>query len=316
MKYLFILFFSPLHLFSQGISGIWTGTLFNDTTKQTIDYEIAINQSKGKYTAYSHTTFVLGGKKIVGVKSLKVDKESDVYFFEDDDLLFNNYPTPPPKGVKQISKLTISKQGDSILLTGIFTTTRTRQYGRQVTGKVFLVRKNVIENSKLMAALDGLGLAKNLHFLSQINNVKVSIIGNEEKDTEPVIAPIKKITTDPLTELAKRKIETIETVEFTSDSLQLVLYDNGYVDGDSVSLIVNGEVLLQHQLLSTRAITKTLQTPTGVVDSLNIIMFAENLGSIAPNSGLLIILDGDKRHEITFSGDLQKNAAIVLKRKN
>jgi hypothetical protein len=44
-------------------------------------------------------------------------------------------------------------------------------------------------------------------------------------------------------------------------------------------------------------------------------MFAENVGSIAPNTGLLIIKDGGKRYEIMFSGDLQKNSSIVLKRR-
>ena len=138
-----------------------------------------------------------------------------------------------------------------------------------------------------------------------------------QKPSKKDIAQV--VTTKPMpdvvAELAKRKVETIETVYFTSDSLELNLYDNGFVDGDSVSLIVNGRVLLEHQLLSTKAIEKTIKTPLSLVDSLTLIMYAENLGSIAPNSGLLIIKDGSKRYEISFSGDLQKNAAVVLKRR-
>jgi hypothetical protein len=38
-------------------------------------------------------------------------------------------------------------------------------------------------------------------------------------------------------ELAKRKTETIRTVNFKSDSLTLTLYDNGIVDGVIVSVI-------------------------------------------------------------------------------
>ena len=111
------------------------------------------------------------------------------------------------------------------------------------------------------------------------------------------------------------KNETIETIYFTTDSLELTLYDNGYVDGDSVSLIVNGKILLEHQRLSTQAIIQNIRTEKGITDSINIIMYAENLGSISPNSGLLVIRDGEKRYEVTFSGDLEKNAAILLKRK-
>ena len=112
-------------------------------------------------------------------------------------------------------------------------------------------------------------------------------------------------------EIEKRKIETIQTIYFSSDSITLQLFDNGFVDGDSVSLIVNGKIELEHMRLSTKAITRTIAAKG---DSLKIIMYAENLGSIAPNTGLLIIYDGKKRHEIRFEGDLENNAAILLKR--
>jgi hypothetical protein len=35
-------------------------------------------------------------------------------------------------------------------------------------------------------------------------------------------------------------------------------------------------------------------------------MYAENLGSIAPNTGLLVVKDGSNQYEVRFSGDLQK----------
>jgi hypothetical protein len=44
-------------------------------------------------------------------------------------------------------------------------------------------------------------------------------------------------------------------------------------------------------------------------------MYAENLGSIAPNTGLLVVKDGSNQYEVRFSGDLQKNAAIIFKRR-
>jgi hypothetical protein len=50
-------------------------------------------------------------------------------------------------------------------------------------------------------------------------------------------------------------------------------------------------------------------------DSIVLIMYAENLGSIPPNTGLLVVHDGNDIYEIRFSGDLQKNSAIILRRK-
>ncbi|MFT3911737.1 MAG: hypothetical protein QM737_20100 [Ferruginibacter sp.] len=131
------------------------------------------------------------------------------------------------------------------------------------------------------------------------------------KKTEPSRSP----STPFATKYGDRTLETIQTVVFKSDSITLTLYDNGEVDGDTVSIILNGKTILSKQGLSTNAITKTIQMTPDMGDSLQLIMFAENLGTIAPNTGLLIVKDGRDRYEIRFSGDLNKNAAVILKRR-
>jgi hypothetical protein len=116
-------------------------------------------------------------------------------------------------------------------------------------------------------------------------------------------------------EIALRKTEIIRNIFFQSDSLVLSLYDNGQVDGDTVSVVVNDQVIIARRGLTTTAITSTFYTNNAPGDSLRIIMYAENLGSIPPNTGLLIIQDGDQSHQIRFEGDYQKNSAIILRRK-
>ncbi|MEO7802455.1 MAG: hypothetical protein ABIR81_10660 [Ginsengibacter sp.] len=116
-------------------------------------------------------------------------------------------------------------------------------------------------------------------------------------------------------QLAKRQIENIRNLSFKSDSLVISLYDNGDVDGDTVSVVLNGTVIIARQGLSTTAITKTIYPSQDLGDSLQLIMYAENLGAIPPNTGLLILQDGDDRYEIRFAGDLQKNSAVILKRR-
>lgn len=115
--------------------------------------------------------------------------------------------------------------------------------------------------------------------------------------------------------ISSRKIETIESVSFKTDSLVLTLYDNGEVDGDTVSVLMNGKIIVGKQGLTTNAYTKTIYITPDLPDSIQLIMYAENLGALPPNTGLLIIQDGTERHEIRFTGDLQKNAAILLRRR-
>src|SRR5689334_16285404 len=100
MKWFLIFIFLPLKLFSQDITGLWKGTLYSDTTKKFLSYELAISEDKGKLTGYSHTIFLVGSSEEVGLKSIKIKKKNDKYFVEDDELLYNNYTVPPPKGVR------------------------------------------------------------------------------------------------------------------------------------------------------------------------------------------------------------------------
>lgn len=135
------------------------------------------------------------------------------------------------------------------------------------------------------------------------------------KSTAVIKPAPKNIEVAPAIDLAKRKIETIDQLFIASDSLVLTLYDNGDVDGDSVSIILNGKTIVSQQLLSTTAFTKTIYITPELGDTIQLVMYAENLGSLPPNTGLLLLQFDNKRHEIRFSGDLNKNAAITLRRK-
>jgi hypothetical protein len=119
----------------------------------------------------------------------------------------------------------------------------------------------------------------------------------------------------PAAALTERKTEVIRSIPFSSDSLVLSLYDNGEVDGDTVSVVLNGKVIVARQGLTTKAIRITVHTTPEMGDSMQLIMYAENLGAIPPNTGLLIVQDGDQRNEIRFAGDMQKSSAVILRRK-
>ena len=106
-----------------------------------------------------------------------------------------------------------------------------------------------------------------------------------------------------------------ETIYFKSDSLSIALYDNGEVDGDTVSVIINDEMFIEKQGLKSSAFRKTFYVPETESDSLLVVLFANNLGKYPPNTGLLQIKDGDEIFYVRFKADLDKNAAIVLRRK-
>jgi hypothetical protein len=76
---------------------------------------------------------------------------------------------------------------------------------------------------------------------------------------------------------------------------------------------MNGEILMEKQGLKSTAFKKTIYLKQG--EEVEIILFADNLGRYPPNTGLLIIRDGEDRYEIRFSADFEQSAAIILRRK-
>jgi len=445
-KSLLFLFLLPLKIFCQDLTGVWTGTMYNDTTRKFIPFEITISEDKGKLTGYSHTTWKpdnVDDIVNIGLKEIKIKRKKDKLYIEDEKWLYNNYPTPPPKGVKVYSLLNIETGDSGLVLSGLFNTNPTKEYA-PATGSIRLQKKNNFAATKIIPKLQEMDLAKTLSFLPpeekekktiavlepvvekpklipaekekvknpvtpskevkepeklvakgdpdlpklketdtaaaivkkpEIKNVVpketvslppakqvvkappviqpkpkeqvvvakpvvkppvTTVKQNEiaktqpkvvEKPAPPVIVKPKEVVSTPApkpvsnivpvsaADLATRKIETIRSVNVKADSLVITLYDNGEIDGDTVSVVLNGNTIMSRQGLTANAITKTIYLTPDLGDSMQLIMYAENLGSIPPNTGLLILQDGNDRYEIRFAGDLKKNSAIILRRR-
>ncbi|HEX5651913.1 MAG TPA: hypothetical protein VFX58_02500 [Chitinophagaceae bacterium] len=135
-----------------------------------------------------------------------------------------------------------------------------------------------------------------------------------DKTTTPVAVKKPSERSMAAALVTQRVTEAPQYVNYVSDSLVLILYDNGEVDGDTVSVLFNGEMFMEKQGLKTAAIRKTVYVTPGN-EEMTLVLFAENLGRYPPNTGLLVVYDGEERHQLRFSADLQKNASVVFRRK-
>src|SRR5215218_7433230 len=106
MKHLLYLLFSfiAVKTSAQNISGIYRGTLTNDSLKMIQNYELALSEYKGKITGYSYITFVYHDTLYYGIKRIKATKENGELIVEDVEMLSNNYPVRPNKGVHVINR--------------------------------------------------------------------------------------------------------------------------------------------------------------------------------------------------------------------
>jgi hypothetical protein len=144
--------------------------------------------------------------------------------------------------------------------------------------------------------------------------VDITKVNQETKDApsgKPVVAAPPPVINNPT--ITKRETEIIRAVEITEDSVVLSLYDNGEIDGDTVSVFVNNELVVSKVGLSAKAFKKTIYFKPG--ETMQLTFFAENLGSIPPNTGLLVIYTSTERHQIHFSSTFSKSSSILLRRK-
>ena len=115
-------------------------------------------------------------------------------------------------------------------------------------------------------------------------------------------------------QFTERQDSIANEITVASDSVSVDFYDNGEIDGDSISIFYNKKLIAFNQKLSSGAVHFDI-----VLDSSKayneITMFADNLGSIPPNTALMVVDDGINKYDIRLSSSLEKNATIRIKRK-
>lgn len=108
-----------------------------------------------------------------------------------------------------------------------------------------------------------------------------------------------------------RKIKVQKLVEVHSKQLRLRAWDSGTVDGDVITIFLNGEqVLFRHRVSKRRyAFPITLKE-----DHNFMVMYADDIGDIMPNTVAVSIDDGVDEQLIVLSSDLEESGAVLLKK--
>ena len=117
-----------------------------------------------------------------------------------------------------------------------------------------------------------------------------------------------------LAQFTRRKIIYTKDLEIGSDSIRISLYDNGEIDGDTVTVFLNGKPVITHQELTARAMNIYL-TLDNSKDVNEVSLFAENLGKIPPNTALMVVTDGISRFEVFLSSSYTQNATVRIKKR-
>jgi hypothetical protein len=108
-----------------------------------------------------------------------------------------------------------------------------------------------------------------------------------------------------------RENPVVKQITTSGEMILLELYDNGEIDGDTVSIYHNNELVVSRAGLSEKPVKFTIKADKDKPHH-EVIMVANNLGKIPPNTSLMVITTAGKRYEVFISSSEQKNAKIIF----
>ncbi|HUS02166.1 MAG TPA: hypothetical protein VMY77_10590, partial [Chitinophagaceae bacterium] len=310
-----------------------------------IDYVLELETRGSEITGYSYTYFTESGKRYYTICKLRgtinrTTKEVIVTEYER-----TKYNTPPEiSNCFQTHKLKyVKEKSDTEALQGTWIPAP-NQSGNCGYGRTSLTRMIVKRNSVSLQKAYVPPVKKNQPF-KDMNRVQPPVAKQTKPVTKgqskktiasnpPVVNKDIKKNTTTKKDTVRKEISTVKppvkrdepivasnlkfeqrvntvlkTIPIKNETFTVDFYDNGEIDGDSISVFYNGKLVLSHKKLTNKPITLTLTAdPDRKVNEL--VMYAENLGEIPPNTALMIVRDGDNRYEARITSDTEKNGTI------
>lgn len=145
------------------------------------------------------------------------------------------------------------------------------------------------------------------------------------KETKPVVTTENKpavkepavITTKPptITEkfIERKKVLTTE-LPLLGDTIEIHFYDNAEIDGDSISLFMNNRLVFEHVKLSDKPHVVKFAV-NELSESNELVMVAENLGAIPPNTSYMIAYVKGVRYTANLESTENSSAMIRFVKK-
>jgi hypothetical protein len=133
--------------------------------------------------------------------------------------------------------------------------------------------------------------------------------GPENQIVAPSFIPPSEQTNEERFTSRKKILQNVIPVK--GDSIELRFYDNAEIDGDSIAVFLNGHLLKEHILLAEQAYIMKIAV-TDLQPDNELVMVAENLGTIPPNTSLMVAIVEDKHYEAHLQSTEGSSALVRL----
>lgn len=124
------------------------------------------------------------------------------------------------------------------------------------------------------------------------------------------VARQSEAQSDAYTTEQGRKVLVGNVIEVAKPDIRIKIWDNGVVDGDVATLFLNGKrVLNRHKVAKHKySLPVKLNAENNVL-----VLHAESLGSVPPNTVAVSVFDGVKEQVIVLCSNLTESGAVLIR---
>lgn len=131
--------------------------------------------------------------------------------------------------------------------------------------------------------------------------------------TDSAMRKIKPAVLIPAPPVIKNRLnELVKTLTIRSNNVIVKLFDNGEIDGDTISVYLDNKLMLSGKRLTASPLVLNFSLDEENSEH-ELTMVAENLGTIPPNTSLMIVEAGTQRFEVRITSTEQKNAVVKFR---
>jgi len=123
--------------------------------------------------------------------------------------------------------------------------------------------------------------------------------------------PRNEVSIIPETFMGRDNID-LGTVNIKNTNVTISVWDHGQIDGDIVSIYVNGKLFVDQEVLDGPNFPITFSIDLEFSGYNYVLLYAHNEGSIPPNTCTISIDDGEVNEEFVLKSNLLTNGAVNI----
>ncbi len=131
----------------------------------------------------------------------------------------------------------------------------------------------------------------------------------QAEPTEPVYKP--KPLSDPDVAFRERKKVLVDQLDLHTDNLELRIFDNGIIDDDTIAIFINNEKIRSFYRLKSESLSLDYLAEN-LPDTIDIVMVAQNMGFIPPNTAVMEMVMNDKIYTLGLESTDSTSAMVRI----